>query len=462
VASGDAYKKPAQQVNVADGETITKVDFALVRGGVITGRITDSDGRPLIGERVTVALKDATEASRQMMMLDGSRNQTDDRGIYRAYGLGPGIYKVSVGQASADGGGATFMGMGGSQYVKTFYPGVQDEAKATLIEIKEGAEVRSVDITVGKLGSGFAVAGRVIDAESGQPVPNLYVGHASFDEATQEMGQMSFTGVQSDANGKFRLEGLRPGHYAAYTIAVQTDNSTYSEPSRFDVSDGDVTGIEIKVRRGATLSGVAVIENAADLATPVPLQTINLYAYVEKKGGAPSFSRGQIAADGTFSFVGLAPGRARIGIQGFPAPPKGLALVRTEVDGVDQAEGIEILAGAKLSGVRLVFVYGTGSVRGELKVEREVPAETMIQVVIRSAPGDARRFNRVTAVDNRLHFLVENIPPGTYELVVQAMTGTADKPKTPVELLKQTVTVANGAETKVSLAVELPKKGGQQ
>ena len=32
-----------QSMTVAEGETITKIDFALVRGGVITGRITDTD-----------------------------------------------------------------------------------------------------------------------------------------------------------------------------------------------------------------------------------------------------------------------------------------------------------------------------------------------------------------------------------------------------------------------------------
>jgi protocatechuate 3,4-dioxygenase beta subunit len=462
VKAGDAYKKPEQSVNVSEGEVITKIDFALVRGGVVTGRITDADGHPLIGEHVSVLLKDAPATARQMMMFGGSRNQTDDRGVYRVYGLSPGSYKVSVGQAAGEGGGVTVMGMGGSQYVKTFYPGVQEEAKATLLEIKEGSEVRSIDITVGKLGNGFSVAGRVVDADSGQPVPNVYIGHSAIDATSQEMGAMNFSGGQSDANGKFRVEGLRPGHYAVYTMAPQADNSTYSEPTRFEITDGDVSGIEIKLRRGATLSGVAVLDNNSDPTAAGLLQTLSVYAYMEKKGGAPSYSQGKIAADGSFKFSGLAPGRARIGIQGFPAPPKGLALARVELDGVEQPEGIEVAAGAKLSGVRLVFVYGTGSVRGEVKADREVPEGTLIQVAMRSAPGDARQLNRTTLLDNRLHFVLENIPPGTYELVVQSVTKSGVKPAGPVELLKQSVTVTNGTEVKVSLTVELPKQGGEQ
>lgn len=467
VATGGAFKEPGQSVNVTDAETITKIDFALVRGGVITGRITDAEGHPLIGEKVSLVTRDsALGPASQMYMLGGTKNQTDDRGIYRVYGLGPGNYKVSVGQASA-GSAVSIMGMGGSQYLKTYYPSVEDETKATMIEIKEGSEVKSVDITVNKLGSGFAVSGRVIDAESGAPVPSVYIGHSSLNEAGQQVGGMNFTGNQSDANGKFRLEGLRPGRYSAYIFAAgrENSNSNYSEAVTFEVADGDVTGIEIKVRRGATIKGVAVVENNSDPAVAALLQTVSIYAYVEQKGAAaPSYSQSPIAADGSFQMAGLAPGRARLGMQGFPAPPKGLTLVRTEVDGLDQKEGIEIGPGAQINGVRLLFAYGTGSVRGDVKLEGgELPSGMSLQVVVRSADGDSRRFRRQAEVDARLHFVVENIPPGNYELVVMGARPMNDpKPGPPLEFLKQKVAVTNGTEVKVNLVVDLGATHGVQ
>jgi protocatechuate 3,4-dioxygenase beta subunit len=464
VSSGTA-KQLGQTVNVADGEAVTKMDFTLVRGGVVTGRITDAEGHPLINERISIVSKDGNPDANNQMSMFGSRNQTDDRGVYRVYGLQPGSYKVSVGQ-SATSGAVSIMGMGGSQYVKTFYPGVQDETRATLIEIKEGSEIANVDITVGKLGDGFAVSGRVVDSDSGQPVPSIYISYSTIDETNQKMGQMNFTGAQTDANGKFRLEGVRPGHYAVYTFAAGQDNASYSEPVKADVADGDVSGIEIKMRRGATIKGVAVVEDNSDPAVANLLQSVSLYGYVEQKSlGAPSYARAQIGADGSFQIAGLAPGKARIGIQGFPTPPKGLSLVRTEVDGVDQPDGIEITSGQQLNGVRIVFAYGTGSVRGDVKLEPGPPPDGMLlQVVVRSASGEARRFNRMSEIDARLHFVVENIPAGTYELVVRGVTPTpGPKPVPPVEFLKQTVTVANGAEVKVNLVVDLaPKKGGQQ
>lgn len=455
VTGGSPYK---EGVNVAEGETITKIDFPLARGGVITGRITDAEGHPLIGERVNVVLKDsAADNGSQMAMLGSSRNQTDDRGMYRIYGLGPGSYKVSVGQATSSGGAVSIMGMGGSQYVKTFYPSVQEETKATILEIKEGTEIKDVDISVGKPGTGFSVSGRAIDADSGTPVPNAYLGHSTLSDSKQEMGEMNFTGNQTDANGKFRLEGLRPGHYAVFTLAAGQANSSYSEPVPFEISDGDVTGIEIKVRRGATINGVAIIENNSDPAIAGLLQSVSLYAYVEQKGlAAPSYGQSQIGADGSFRMDGLAPGKARIGIRGFPTPPKGLTLIRTEVEGLEQPEGIELAAGAQISGVRLLFLYGSGSVRGDVRVQSgPVPEGTSLGVVIRSVPNAARRFTRQADMDGRLHFVAENIPPGTYELIVQGSTSQPTKPSPPVELLKQTITVSNGTEVKLNLVVDL-------
>jgi len=451
-----AYTKPGQKITVTEGEAITKIDFALVRGGVVTGRITDTDGRPVIGERVSVVPRDSPDTPSPMTMFDGPRNMTDDRGVYRVYGLAPGSYKVSIGQAPSAT-SVSVMGLGGSQYSKSFFPGVTEEAKATIIEINEGTEVDNIDMVAVKPGAGFAVTGRVVDGDSGQPVPNVYVVYAPVNEGNQQLGGMNFTGSQSDASGKFRLEGVRPGHYAAYTMSVAQDNSSYSDQSPFEVSEGDVSGVEIKIRRGATISGVAVIENNFDAAAAALLQTVSLFAYSTTKGGAPSFSRGQIGADGSFTFAGLAPGKVQIGVTGFPTPPKGLTLMRTEMNGVDQKDGITVTAGAQITGVRLVFAFGTGSIRGEVKVEGGVlPAGLTLRVIIRSGTGEMGRIVSGAEVDARGQFLAENIPPGTYELSVSAL-GLDRKPAPAFVPVTRTVNVESG-QVQVVLVVNLAAK----
>jgi hypothetical protein len=356
------------------------------------------------------------------------------------------------------------MGMGGSQYVKTFYPGVLEESKATLIEIEEGTEVTNIDFGVGKSGSGFSVSGRVIDAESGHPIASAFIGHSLVTESDQQGRGMNFTGNQTDANGKYRVEGLEPGRYTVFTIAVTPDNSTYSDPAVFEISDSDVTGIEIKLRRGATISGVAVVESNSDPAVAALLQTVTLTAYVEAKDKvAPSFGRGQISADGSFRLAGLAPGKARIWAQGFPDLPKGLTQLRTEHDGLEQRDGIELTPGSNITGVRVVFAYGTGSIRGEIKIEGgTLPDETTLRLSLRSASRDNQGFDRPIEIDARNRFVIENIAPGDYELMLFATSSDPDE-DTSIPPVKRTVTVANGAEVQVNLVYDVSgKERGQQ
>src|SRR5437870_10075217 len=76
-----AFVEVGRKVTIGDGETAAGIDFELVKGGVITGRITDADGHPVIEEWVD--LFDAepppgqTEEKIGYFRLHG---ETDDRG----------------------------------------------------------------------------------------------------------------------------------------------------------------------------------------------------------------------------------------------------------------------------------------------------------------------------------------------------------------------------------------------
>ncbi|MCI0392376.1 MAG: carboxypeptidase-like regulatory domain-containing protein [Acidobacteria bacterium] len=80
-----------ESVSLDEGESRENVDFALVRGGVITGRVTDSNGRSLIARVISLKIIDEQgrkEEARnhpdiQNMMTTMEMFQTDDRGVYR-------------------------------------------------------------------------------------------------------------------------------------------------------------------------------------------------------------------------------------------------------------------------------------------------------------------------------------------------------------------------------------------
>lgn len=446
----------AQSINLSEGEAVTDVDFKLVRGGVITGRVTDSEGQPIIAEEVVVTKTDAQEFP--SAMFDGSRNRTDDRGIYRVYGLVAGSYKVSVGQQTQEGGGPV-MSRTGNQYVKTFYPGVVEAAKAAIVEVKEGGEVSKIDFSVGKPPAGFAVSGRVVDAITGEAVPHIMIGYSLVDKKSAG-GGANFVPNPTDANGRFRIEGLQPGRYGAFTFGIPRlgqSNSTYSDLAPFEITDADVTGIEVKLKRGATLQGIAVIENNADPAVIATLQNLHLYAFSERPEsgglGAPSMDQTRVLADGSFSFSGMAPGKVRIGISQYPAAPKGLNLARIEINGVVH-ETIEVAAGEQVTNVRLVFNYGSGSLRGQVKIEGGVLPEGSRLWVSVTQPGDSpRRYVRYAEVDARGKFFAEDVPPGSYELTTRVAQVSRDLPEIPAST--RMVTITDGVETEVTLVLNL-------
>lgn len=121
-------------VIVGEGEAVADFDFALVRGGVVTGRVTDADGRPVIEERVYLLAAD-TAPQPGMMSEPSAGTTTDDRGIYRMFGIKDGRYRVAVGKS--DRSFFDSVTIGRKLYQQTFHPDVSDPTKATVVVVGE-------------------------------------------------------------------------------------------------------------------------------------------------------------------------------------------------------------------------------------------------------------------------------------------------------------------------------------
>ncbi len=178
VVVGGSPLGPGKAVALALNETVESVDFKLVRGGVITGRVTDADNHPVMEERVDLTLIDESgnAANRQpgISLSNYQMYTTDDRGIYRLYGVPAGHYKVSVGTNSNS--GVVTTGPRG-YYKQTFYPDTNDATKATVVELNEGGETANIDIVVGRRASTYRVSGRIVDADTQEPMSASQVAY---------------------------------------------------------------------------------------------------------------------------------------------------------------------------------------------------------------------------------------------------------------------------------------------
>jgi hypothetical protein len=432
---------------LAERETVQNVDFALTRGGVITGKVTDSAGRPLMEEAINLTLVSENDKVRLGQSGQTRVSYTDDRGIYRIFGLPKGKYLVSVGRRQ----GGFFDGVSRhSEYRQTFHPAVTEADKATIIEVTEGSEATNIDITVtlGPKDDTFAISGRIVDGVTGQPLPNVVLGlQTHFSSMTTSMTSIDWSSNQS---GEFKFQNLIPGKYSIY-IESQMNGEVRAEPIAVEIINQDVTGLVMKTVRSGSVSGVIAFENAdakSYLAKPGQLQ---LQTFVLTEGKDGSTRAVSVNPDASFRVRGLAAGRAFFLITSNDG--MGFRVMRVEREGVVQHRGMEIKDGEAVTDVRLAVRFGSSSVRGVVRAEGgELPLPPRLAVWL-SIPGE-EGINPFAAmaepqVDSRGHFIIEKLPAGDYEVNASVFTSRGRVST------KQPVNITDGSVTEVTLTLNL-------
>ena len=443
----NSFGQRGKALMLSEGENVEGIDFSMARGAVITGKVSQADGRPVIEERVSITL--AEQADRQMPMAQSGTEYTDDRGVYRVFGLPAGKYKISIGQGPDN----FFAGpnQGRPNYERVFYPDVTDPDEAKVVEVGEGSEATNIDITVGQSLRRFVARGVVIDGETNQPIPNLRFGlqrvvgerNANFIGST----------VLSDRVGEFRFENLVPGKYSVF-IMPQQNTDLLVDPVAFEIFDQDVTGVMLRTSKGASVSGTIILEGSYDKTVQSKMAKLQLQAYVRSEGISGGWVQSSsINPDGNFRVGGLQAGVAQFQLS---AQDRGLltgfVLSRVERDGVVLPRGVEIKAGEQVSDLRIIVVYGTGGIRGTIKVENG-PLPTGARLMTRvMKPEDPSFMVRPGEVDARGRFAVEGIPSGSYDLYVQCfIPGLRGRPPSS----RQSITVTDGSVIEVELVIDL-------
>ncbi len=449
---------PGRPLNIVSGEEVKDIDFKIEPGGVITGRVTDADGNPVVAEPVVAAPVEESMGPPRFN-FDQRDMLTDDRGVYRLFGLTPGRYRVSVGRA--DDSGAVSFGRR-KLFRRTFYPDAAEPAQARIVEVKAGDEAADVDIRVGRPLKTYRVAGRFVTADTNQPVAGIPVGYSTVDARGRRTG--GYGGVTTtNALGEFVTDGLASGRYAVYStnsFQPQAEPSEfYSDPVFFEVTEGDVSGLLVKLRRGATVSGVVTIEGVPDRAAAAQmLSSVRVSSWVEafrQPFGTTNQTRPvNVNPDGTFRVTGLNPGKLRLNTMS--EATRGLTTTRVELNNANVIGGFDIADGAQVTGVRIVMTYGTATLVGQTTFLNGGPAAgarlMAFARLVTTTPGAT--VSRSTEVDGRGFFRLEGMPAGEYEVVVQAfplasVAGTRLRRSEPLR-----VVLGDGGEAKVAPVID--------
>ncbi|HET7113381.1 MAG TPA: hypothetical protein VFI57_07040, partial [Pyrinomonadaceae bacterium] len=367
-----------------------------------------------------------------------TERSTDDRGMYRIYGLAPGTYIVSAGG-----------GPGGQTYQLNPYE--NDVPTYAMSSTRDGATeftVRGGDETTADIryrnDPGHTVSGTVkVSGTNGASVMLMPLD-GSFMPVANAM--------QTPGRG-FELSGVGDGEYhliaaelpmSPVMTSTMPDIST-SEPKRIVVKGADISGIELTTRPPSSISGRISLEpskapECQGKRRPLFAETlIDLVRHDKDAEASPLYrimSSG-VSPDpkGAFVFRNLTPGRYRLNpnfharfwyLQSISigasaaAPPPG---VRTSAPKIDPAASwTAIKAGEQVSNVTITLAEGAASIRGRVPVAEgsTIPAGTAVYLVPAETDkaADVLRYF-VANVSGDGTFALNSLPPGRYWSVLQ-------------------------------------------
>jgi hypothetical protein len=305
----------------------------------------------------------------------------------------------------------------------------------------------------------YQAVGRVVDAATGKPIvgSTAICVRTELAEAAAYALWLNFgVSAKTDEQGNFRLTGLTPGKYLLGIAdcdlldpSLTGCGDHYSDEAQFEIQSADVVGLEIRAKRGSTISGVAVIEDA-DSSAKQRLSQVLILAL----DAPPHFSK--IGSDGGFIVKGIRPGNAELRAVGVT---EGLKIALIERGGVEISDRFVVKEGEDITGVRIIFGKGSGVIRGQLKMTGgKLPERVRIIAHARREKGPGVELYQGNSggagdVDDKGRFVIEGLAPGEYvlSLVISGLPGR--QPTSP----DQKVTVAKGKETQVTMTLDLSK-----
>ena len=371
--------RPGSAIPLTDGQQIT-ITLELLRGSVITGVVTDYNHEPAAY---------TTVSAMGYMMQQGSRRLTafksvasDDRGVYRLYGLPPGDYIVAVAGRAPQSGELRMLderlhSEHTVAFAPTYYPGTTSAMQASVVTVGPAQEREAIDFAL-QLVPTARIEGNVtlIDGSPGTVGTQVdLIPSAQSTFAGAPLAAVRTTRPAED--GTFRLADIPPG---TYTVLAHTSAPVTWAAADIIVDGDDISGLSLALQRGMTMTGHLTFE-ATRLKPPADLTSVKLSLQPVQSATAVSFaaSGGVLDPSGRFEITGILPGRYRLtsSLPGLNRP--GNWFLRSAViDGRDVLDGsLEIRPGE--------------SVRDALVTITDRPAQ-LTGTVQNAAGGGANEF----------------------------------------------------------------------
>ena len=396
---------------------VARADIALVRGGVITGRILDGFGEPAVDAFVQVM-------HGKQLLVNGVSDVTDDRGAFRVYNLSPGDYLVTArpmqstprvtisGHVIGTSGTGLLRSIDGSR-LPTYFPGTPELGAAERITLGAGEERAGVDFTLSRAAP-IRISGRILDSSGERPARGVSVSLLLDAPDTVSMFMASSAIAIS---GTFEFTEVLPGRYIVAASAGTRDGRTEIAEMSITVGSEDIPNLTIVTAPGPTLTGTVIGSHGS-----VPDLRGTMVDAMPVGGRLMSFARMSVnVIDGTFRIPNL-PGAFRLDLRGVP---EGWSVQSIEVDGRDVTDVPATSASGqpqatvtltnRLTDLRGIVTHDRKPIEAEVAVFVDDPAKWASQRFVREIPADERGIFSVRGLpahDRYLAVAIDNLEPG--------------------------------------------------
>lgn len=451
---------PGVPVAIAAGQRAS-VSLTMHPGAAITGTITDARGNPMSSVpvlAVEVRPKGASTGA-------PARATTDDRGVYRIFGLAPGDYVVSAAPSFGTGRGMATDTIGVTDaevqwartqsasstlgatpgatmpapgrpltYAPVYFPGTTDPAAASKMTVAIGEERTGVGFAT-RIVSTAKISGTLVD-DNGQP---LSTGSVTIHPRWSEQASVTDALIASAAialpratmnSPEFSIGSVTPGDYTLIARsgfsgrgAAAAATMVAADPTLWNVTDVTVDGrdqenLVLRLQPGTRISGAIAFERSS-LTPPGDLSKIDLsMASTRSLVGAPAAPRAIVDPAGVFRFTSVVPGA--YALKAMPPAGTSWTLKSALLNGRDLADVlIDVKPGQDLNGLTITYTDRPTEIAGTLvdASNRPVTRYSIVAVTVdRSLWHPNARRIRAAAPATNGSFSISGLPAGEYAI----------------------------------------------
>jgi hypothetical protein len=431
------------------GDSVT---LALIRGGVITGTVTNSSNAPVVAASMRAFRIKDVNGQPEPAQVQTRERATDDRGVYRFYGLPPGTYVVSAG-----GQGRMYAGIYSGTYdndVPT-YALASTRDTAMQVVVQSGEEIIADIQYRGE--SGQVISGTLAGlTQTTSQATGLASGTVTLTDVRSHAVLMS-VGSSSLSNNSFAFYGVPDGEYEILGQQyLPSRDMLISEPRRVRVQGTNLTGINLNLAPLAAIAGQVVLESIPPADCVKRRATALLETVMSARRFTPEAKPGKTAnsefvnevplavasqgadgvpdAKGDFFLRNLQRGSYRIDSQ-LPDAGWYLRSIRmappatgTRAPEINiPRDGINLKSGERTSGLTVTITEGAAALRGRVSVAEGQALPSGLRVYLapaeRESGDDVLRFFEARA-DADGSFVMGNIAPGRYWIIARPDAGS--------------------------------------